>query len=109
MTDEKKKGSERTQKATRDEDWSDQRLKTFFDLLPPEGMPADYNILLKAYRGMTADLFTRFVPLFVEAGYDINCPLQDGTTLLDLVSNHRKSGDYAQALISAGARAKLKK
>jgi hypothetical protein len=108
MTDEKKKGNERTQKATRDEDWSDQRLKTFFDLLPPEGMPVDYNILLKAYRGLTADLFARFVPLFVEAGYNINSPLPDGTTMLDLVSNHRKSGDYAQALIDAGATGKIK-
>ncbi|MFT4862624.1 MAG: hypothetical protein ACI95C_001845 [Pseudohongiellaceae bacterium] len=108
MTEEKKKGSDRTQKATRDEDWSDERLKTFFELLPPEGMSTDYSILLKAYRGMTLELFVRFVPLFVEAGHDINSPLQDGTTILDLVSNHRKSTEYAQALIAAGAQGKLK-
>jgi len=108
MTEEKKKGSERTQKATRDEDWSDERLKTFFELLPPEGMPVDYNILLKAYRGMTADLFARFVPLYVEAGFNIDSALQDGTTMLDLVSNHRKSTDYAAALIAAGATGKTK-
>jgi hypothetical protein len=106
MSEEKKKGSERTQKATRDEDWSDERLKTFFELLPPEGMSADYNILLKAYRGMTAELFARFVPLFVEAGHDTNSPLQDGTTILDLVSNHRKSTAYAEALLEAGAKGK---
>jgi hypothetical protein len=106
--EEKKKGSERTQKATRDEDWSDERLKNFFTLLPPEGMSVDYNILLKAYRGMTAELFARFVPLFVEAGYDINSPLNDGTTMLDLVSNHRKSTAYAEALIAAGAKGKTK-
>lgn len=104
MTEEKKKGSERTQKATRDEDWSDERLKTFFELLPPEGMPVDYSILLKAYRGMTAELFARFVPLFVSAGYDINSALNDGTTMLDLVSNHRKSTEYGQALIAGGAK-----
>ncbi len=103
-TEEKKRGSERTQKATRDEDWSDERLKTFFELQPPEGIPKDYNIMLKAYRGMTADLFARFIPLFVEAGYDINSTLKDGSTLLDLVSSHRKSTAYADALRASGAK-----
>jgi len=107
MAEEKKKGSERTQKATRDEDWSDERLKTFFELLPPEDMPADYNILLKAYRGMTDELFARFVPLFVADGHDINAALADGTTILDQVSRHRKSSAYAEALKDAGAGGKL--
>jgi hypothetical protein len=107
MAEEKKKGSERTQKATRNEDWSDERLETFFELLPPENMPADYNILLKAYRGMTDELFARFVVLFVAAGHDINAALEDGTTLLDQVSRHRKSSAYSEALKSAGASGKL--
>lgn len=107
MAEEKKKGSERTQKATRDEDWSDERLQTFFKLLPPEDMPVDYNILLKAYRGMTDELFSRFVTLFIAAGHDINVALADGTTMLDQISSHRKSAAYAQALKDAGASGKL--
>lgn len=99
----KKRGAERTQIATRDEEWSDDRLKTFLELEPPASLPADYNILLKAYRGMTADLFARFLPIYVESGRDINAPLEDGSTFLDLVSQHRKSDDYAEALKSAGA------
>jgi hypothetical protein len=102
MPGEKKRGAERTQKATRDEDWSDERLSTFLELAPPEGMPADYNILLKAYRGMTVELFSRFVPLFVEAGRNINTSLQDGSTFLDLVSEHRKSAEYANILAAVG-------
>ena len=103
MREGKKTGSARTQIATRDEEWSDQRLQTFLDLEPPEGMPAGYNILLKAYRGMTADLFERFVPIYVEAGLDINIALEDGRTMLDLVSRHRKSTEYASILEAAGA------
>lgn len=102
--DGKKRGAERTQIATRNEEWSDDRLKAFLDLEPPEHLPADYNILLKAYRGMTEDLFSRFLPIFVEAGRDINCKLEDGSTFLDLVSGHRKSSGYAEALQSAGAK-----
>lgn len=103
MKEGKKRGAERTQIATRDEEWSDERLKTFLTLEPPEGMPADYNILLKAYRGMTAELFERFLALFVEDGRNINIALPDGSTFLDLVSQHRKSTQYAAVLETAGA------
>ena len=103
MKEEKKSGTERTQKATRDEEWSDERLKAGLDVLPPEGLPHDYNILLRAYRGMTADLFARFVVFYQEAGHDINVSLADGSTFLDLVSRHRKSSEYAEILKQAGA------
>ena len=105
MKEGKKRGAERTQIATRNEEWSDERLKTFLELEPPEHLPADYNILLKAYRGMTADLFSRFLPFFVEDGRDINSKLEDGSTFLDLVTQHRKSVDYANALKERGANA----
>lgn len=100
----KKRGTERTQIATRNEEWSDDRLKTFLELDPPAGMPADYNILLKAYRGMTAELFGRFIPIYLEDGRDINEALPDGSTFLDLVSQHRKSLAYAAVLEKAGAK-----
>ena len=99
----KKRGAERTQKAVRNEEWSDDRLKSFLALEPPEGMPQDYCILLKAYRGMTAELFERFVPFFVADGRDLNVTLEDGSTFLDLVSRHRRSTRYADILVAAGA------
>ena len=102
----KKTGAERTQIATRNEEWSDARLQSFLSLQPPQGMPTDYNILLKAYRGMTADLFERFLPLFVEAGHDLNACLADGSTLLDHVCEHRKSASYVEMLKQAGATGK---
>lgn len=103
MKQEKKSGKDRTQLATRDETWSDERIKEFLKLEPPQGMPADYNILLKAYRGMTAVLFERFVVIFVQAGHDINVSLPDGSTFLDLVSGHRKSSEYVAILEQASA------
>ncbi len=106
MKEGKKSGAERTQIATRNEEWSDERLKSFLTLEPPSGLPADYNILLKAYRGMTADLFERFIPLYVAAGHDLNVTLDDGSTILDLIAQHRKSTDYAEVLAAAGAERK---
>ena len=103
MKEDKKTGAARTQPATRNEEWSDERLKAFLELEPREGMPADYAILLKAYRGMTAELFARFLPFFTEAGRDLNAALQDGSTLLDHVAEHRRSEEYVAALEAAGA------
>lgn len=100
---EKKKGAERTQPAVRDEYWTDERVHGFLNIQAPEGVPTDYHILLKAYRGMLPDAFERFVPFFTEAGHDINVKLDDGSTFLDLVSRHRKSAAYADILEAAGA------
>jgi hypothetical protein len=99
----KKRGTERTQIATRNEEWSDERLRSFLNLEPPLDVTSDYNVLLKAYRGMTEELFTRFVPIFQRAGRNINCCLPNGSTFLDLVCEHKKSAKYAQILESAGA------
>ena len=42
-------------------------------------------------------------PLYIESGRDVNVTLEDGSTMLDLVSRHRKSGEYAEALEAVGA------
>ena len=70
MKEGKRRGADRTQIATRDEEWSDERLKTFLGAEPPTGMPTDYNILLRAYRGMTAELFERFIVIYKRGGRD---------------------------------------
>jgi hypothetical protein len=101
--EEKKSGAARTQPAVRDEFWTDERVRSFLDILPPEGVPADYHILMKAYRGMLPDAFERFINYFVEAKRDINIRLADGSTFLDHVSSHRKSTEYAKILSAAGA------
>tara|TARA_B100001250_G_scaffold399031_1_gene407960 strand:+ start:1092 stop:1418 length:327 start_codon:yes stop_codon:yes gene_type:complete len=103
MKEGKKRGTERTQIATRNEEWADERLKSFLDFKPPAEMPQDYNVLLKAYRGMTAELFDRFIPLFQKSGKNLNCALSDGSTFLDLIQQHRKSEAYVEILKAAGA------
>jgi hypothetical protein len=103
MIEEKKTGAARTQAAVTDEFWTDERVQGFLEMLPPEGMPADYNVLLKAYRGMLPDTFERLINCYIDAGRDINVRLEDGSTFLDHVSRHRKSTEYARLLEDAGA------
>lgn len=86
-----------------DEVFDESRLKSFLKLRPPEGVNADYNILERAYRGMTADYFDEFLNLFVDAGHDINAQNPTGQTLLVNISKHQQAGDYICALQKHGA------
>ncbi|GGE63876.1 hypothetical protein GCM10011533_15410 [Streptosporangium jomthongense] len=85
------------------EEWSDERVKSFL-VAEPRGEGSDYTALLKAYRAMRAEDFERFVGFFVEAGGNLNDTGEDGETILDLVSQHRKGKDYAIALEKVGAK-----
>ncbi len=102
--DDKKRGAERTQPATRDEFWTDERIASYLHMAPPEGVPADYHVLLKAYRGMLPDAFERFIPMFVAAGRDVNVTLDDGSSFLDHLAQHRRASPYIAILVAAGAK-----
>ncbi|MCG7200355.1 PA4642 family protein [Marinobacter pelagius] len=89
------------------EEWSDERVKSFLALEPYDtSINADYHALLRAYQAMRAGDFERFVRFFVEAGRDLNATNDLGETMLDHVSRHRRSGDYARVLENAGAKKK---
>ena len=86
-----------------DEVFDEARLKLFLNIRPPEGVNSDYNILERAYRGMTADYFAQFLALFISAGHDINAQNPLGKTLLSVISQHQQAGDYITALKQHGA------
>lgn len=86
------------------EHFDDERIRSFLDYLPPEGVNADFHVLEKAYRGMIAENFVTFVKLFVEAGRDINAKDPSGRTLLEQIGEHRHGEEYADALRAAGAK-----
>lgn len=87
------------------EEWSDERVKSFLAITPYDSrINADFNALIKAYQAMIAEDFERFVGFFAEAGRDINAVNENGETILDLVSLHRRSTPYAEILKNAGAK-----
>ncbi len=104
MIEEKKTGKDRVQPATRNEEWSDERVKAFLELEAPEGTPADYHVLKKAYRSMLPEQFSRLIPFFVEAGRDINVKLDNGQTFLDHLKQHRKAMPYIEVMENHGAK-----
>ncbi|MEX0603360.1 MAG: PA4642 family protein [Marinobacter sp.] len=87
-----------------DEEWSDERVKSFLFLSPYDArVNPDFHVLIKAYQAMRAEDFERFVGFFAEAGRDLNAVSEDGQTILDHVSEHRRSVDYVKTLQAAGA------
>lgn len=95
--------TKKDKKAVIDEVITDALLEQFFALQPPQNVDVDYHMLERAYRGLTAPDFARFVDLFVARGHNLNAQGTQGT-MLQVISTHRKGADYANALRKAGAK-----
>ncbi|SMF54321.1 hypothetical protein SAMN02745866_03441 [Alteromonadaceae bacterium Bs31] len=84
--------------------FDDARVRSFLEVEGKGEFDVDYIALERAYRGMKAENFSTFVRFFSEDGRNINAKNPQGKTLLQVVSDHRLSGDYIKALESVGAR-----
>jgi len=91
MKTEKKTGADRTQPAVRDEWWSDERIQSFMALDTSADEAPDFHVLIKAYRGMVPEAFSRFIAFFIEAGRNINEKNYRGETILKITSEHKNS------------------
>ena len=70
---------------------------------PNDDENADFHILTKAYRGLPAEAFARFLQLFQDQGRDINARDSKGRTLLQLVQENTGHPEYAEVLKQFGA------
>jgi len=81
-----------------DEIWDDQRIQSFLKLQPFNEQAADFCVLIKAYQGMRAEDFHRFITFFIDAGRDINALDDGGRTVLDIISKHRHATEFVKVL-----------
>lgn len=86
-----------------DEVWTEDRVRAFLDVEPKTGENPDFHRLLKAYQSMRADDFALFLDMFLDTKGDINAVDGEGRTVLSYVNEHRKSGEFAEALQQRGA------
>ncbi len=84
-----------------DEVWTPERVRSFLDLTPPEGVDADYHRLVRAYQSMRAEDFADFVALFVAAGGRLEALGPQQQTLLQEVGRHRHGAEFAAILRAA--------
>jgi hypothetical protein len=81
-----------------DEVWTEERVRSFLDLVPPTGINADFHALYTAYKCMRLDNFEEFVDFFAQAKRNFDATNQNGETVLDIIKQHRQGTDYAAAL-----------
>jgi len=86
-----------------DEVWTEDRVKSFLTVRSYDEVEEDFHMLLKAYQSMRAEDFALFVQYFLDDGRSLNSTDPEGRTVLSIISEHRKSGEYAEILRRAGA------
>lgn len=93
----------RTQPATFNEPWSDERVFAYLDQKPPAGESADYHALYHAYKHMRPHDFERLLTKFVADGRDVQAKSQlnlkpngEGETMRDTIAKYPM---HAQAFL----------
>lgn len=81
-----------------DEVWTEERVKKFLGLIPPEGVNADFHALYSAYTNMRIENFEEFVDFFAQTGRDFNATNKSGETVASIISKHRRGTPYLEAL-----------
>ena len=77
-----------------DEVWDDARVKSFLELQSEAPASDDHHVLLKAYRGMRAEDFKRFLGFFIEAGRNLDAVDSQGRTLWQIIAQHRHGAEF---------------
>ena len=85
-----------------DEVWTEERIRGFLTLLPPDGVDPDFHRLLKAYQSMRAEDFETFVAMAVAAGLRLRAAGPEGETVKQIANRHRLSGEFVATLEAAG-------
>jgi hypothetical protein len=83
------------------EDVGDEQIKLFLDVEPGDDTPPSLHKLIKAYRGLRIDDFERFIPFFVEAGYDLEAKDANGNDFVALIQDQRQAEPYVAAIRQA--------
>lgn len=87
-------------KRIEDEQWSEEQLLSYLNFETFDGTDVDFYCLYKAYTRMNASVFEVFIDRFKDAGRNLNAQNEAGQSLSDIISGHKKSGDYLAHLAS---------
>ncbi len=68
---------------------------------PLSNVSRDYQLLLKAYRHLPVVAFAAFLPLYRQAGYNLNPSDAHGQPFLQMLRGNKRHLEYAQLLEEA--------
>ncbi len=85
------------------EELDESKVARYLDMQPVGDENADFHVLTKAYRGLPADPFARFLDMFVAAGRNINAHDNKGRTFLATIIGNVGQTEYADIARQRGA------
>lgn len=85
------------------EEMTDDQIRRLLITEPPAGVDRDFHCLERAYKGLRAHDFERFLAFFVAEGRNLQATDPRGRTLADVLATHANSADYVAALGAVGA------
>ncbi len=77
---------------------TDAQVRHFLVAEPPAGVDRDFHCLERAYRGLRAHDFARFLAFFVAEGRNIDATDPQGRTLKAVLAQHANAEDYIAEL-----------
>ncbi|MCB1616633.1 MAG: PA4642 family protein [Pseudomonadales bacterium] len=81
-----------------DEQFDENALRRFLALKAPAGVNEDFHILERAYRGLQAQDFDRFLALFCAENRQLDSTNKEGKTLAEVIASHRQAAPYIAVL-----------
>ncbi len=85
------------------EELDETKVARYLEMQPAGDENVDFHVLVKAYRGLPAEAFERFLQLFRDQGRDINARDRQGRTLLQIATEHKSHPEYVDVLKKFGA------
>lgn len=86
------------------EPMTDEQVAAFLQARPYTGESTELHILTRAYRGLRAHDFERFLVMFKAQGFDLDATDAQGGTFLQSISGHVQAQAYVDGLRVAGAK-----
>ncbi|MFP5382851.1 MAG: PA4642 family protein [Gammaproteobacteria bacterium] len=85
------------------EDMTDDQIRRLLIAEPPARTDRDFHCLERAYRGLRAQDFERFLAFFIAEGRNPRATDARGRTMAEIMAGHANSADYLSALRAVGA------
>ena len=79
-------------------------VKAYLTAEPADATPPALHKLIKAYRGLRAEDFERFVGFFCEAGYALDARDASGKDFIELIQDQRQAEPYIETIRAASSR-----
>ncbi len=86
------------------ETFTEDMLEAYASYEPKSSTQKDFDILLRAYRGLPEEAFSRFLKLFKQKGLNIDAENNEGVRFIEVIKEFPSFSNYVKILEAEGAK-----